>query len=755
MIRKNDKRVFLNGTWQLCHSLTEYDFRTLEDIRNENLNILDAVVPGNFEIDLMNNHVLEEVYFGENIEKTYPYEKHHKWYFRTFEFKGDKKKLNMVFEGLDCISQVFLNGEQILATDNMLIAHNADVEHLIKDVNELVVHFKPVLNEALTKEYPLYSAAFPFNYESLYIRKAPHMYGWDILPRIVSAGVFKDVYLINMDSVFEEIHIDTMEINKENAKMLLFFKLNIDDFNLNDYEIELTAKCEESTIVEKIPVLFISGRMFFTIKNPELWWPTGKGTPFLYKAIVALYRKGELIEKTGIDFGVRIVKLTRSETTDREGNGEFLFEINGERIFILGTNWVPADALHSRDKQRIEKMLEMVSDLGCNMIRCWGGNIYEDDLFYDLCDEKGIMIWQDFSFGCAVYPQDDKFIHKVEEEATSVIKKLRSHACLVLWAGDNEVDCAHSWFGRTINPNFNKINREVLSRLVNLHDTYKQYLPSSPFISEEGYASGDEYLPEYHLWGPRDYYKSTFYQNAYCHFASEIGYHGCPSVQSIKKFISPDKWWPYENREWQLHATAPMPDKDDRYNFRIQLMANQIKVLFGEIPDNLEDFSYASQVSQAEAMKFFIESFRSKKWRKTGIIWWNLIDGWPQFSDAVVDYYFDRKLAYEYIKNSQRQILVMMSENDNRKHDILICNDSRKNEKVTIVIEDENQDIVFKKSCFSLNDEVIKAGEISCQKNEKHLYRIRYEINGVRFMNHYLSGIPCYDLNWYRDNSIK
>ncbi|MBN2852665.1 MAG: glycoside hydrolase family 2 [Clostridia bacterium] len=755
MTKKNDSYYMLTGAWQFCYSLKEYDFKELKDIKESTLDVYLATVPGNFEIDLMSNHIISDVYFGANIEKTYEYENYHKWYFRSFEYKGNKNKLSLIFEGLDCIADVYLNGFRILETDNMLIAHEVSVEQLIKEVNELVVHFKPVRDQAKKHDYPLYSAAFPFNYESLYIRKAPHMYGWDILPRIVSAGIFKDVYLVNKTSVFEEIHIDTMEIEDDMAKMLLYFKLNICDFNMNDYELWLNAKCDGSEIDEKISVLFISGRMLFSINQPELWWPAGKGKPSLYEAVISLYKNNQLVEKTEVTFGVRIVRLIRSETTDNKGHGQFLFQVNGERTFILGTNWVPADALHSRDKERIPVMLDMVRDIGCNMVRCWGGNVYEDDIFYDLCDKEGIMVWQDFSFGCAVYPQDDRFIEAIEKEATSVIKRLRTHACLVLWAGDNEVDCAHSWFGRKTNPNFNVINREILARLVRLHDTYKEYLPSSPFISEEGFLAGDEFLPEYHLWGPRDYYKSDFYQNANCHFASEMGYHGCPSVKSIRKFISEENLWPYENREWQLHATAPMPDKDDRYNFRIQLMANQIKVLFGVVPDNLEDFSYASQVSQAEAMKFFIEHFRSRKWRKTGIIWWNLIDGWPQFSDAVVDYYFDKKLAYSFIKNSQKQILVMIGEENNHKHDILICNDSKINEKVTIRIEDENMNMVFDQTCYSLNDEVIKVGEIDSAENEKHLYKINYEINHVQHVNHYLAGKPHFELNWYKENIIK
>jgi len=748
-IHNRDNRFYLNGKWRLCYSKHDYDICQISDI---NLESIDAIVPGNFEIDLMKNDVIDDIYFGENIRKAIDFEPYHKWYYKEFIYKGNKNNLHLTFEGLDTIATIYLNGEKILQTDNMFIPHTINIGEKIKEKNELVVHFLPLFEYAKTKEYPLYSSAFPMNYESLYIRKAPHMYGWDIFPRLVSAGIYKDVFLENKISVIDEIHIDTMEITNNSANMLLYFKLNINDFNIYDYKIVLVATCEESYIKENINILFIAGKYNFKVINPKLWWPNKRGKANLYNTKIYVYKNDKIIDDIQFNFGIRMVKLLRSDLTDEKGNGDFLFHINNERIFILGTNWVPADALHSLDKKKIPKMIEMVKDLGCNMIRCWGGNIYEDDLFYELCDKEGIMVWQDFSFGCAIYPQDDAFIEKIKIEATTIIKRLRTHASLVLWAGDNEVDIAHSWFGKNVNPNNNKINREVLKQLVNLHDTYKEYLPSSPYISERGYLKGEKYLPEYHLWGPRDYYKSDYYIYANCHFASEIGYHGCPSVKSIKKFISAKKIWPYKNNiEWLLHCTSPIPERFDKYNFRVELMANQIAVLFGGIPENINDFSYASQVSQGEAMKFFVELFRSQKWRKTGIIWWNLLDGWPQFSDAIVDYYFEKKIAYEYIKNSQQQILVMMEEEKNNKHNILICNDDRYSYKVEITIYDEENNIVFDKRCYSLKEEVVCVGNIKYDNQNQHIYFINYKINNQKFSNHYISGKPPFLLTWYKD----
>ncbi len=745
-------KVLLTDEWYCCYDQIDYNFTTIDDINTNEITVIKATVPGNFEIDLLNNHLIDDVYYGSNIEKSYIYESYHKWYFKEFEYNGDNSKLTLCFEGLDCITDVYLNGKLILQSNNMLISHEVLVEDVIKNNNELVVHFYPVKESALQKDYPLYCGAFPFNVESLHIRKAPHMYGWDIFPRLISAGIFKECYLYQKTRVIEEVHVETMNIYENHVDMLFYFSLAIDDYDCHEYTLIFQAKCKNQVVNEQINVLFISGKQLFTINNPFLWWPKGKGNPDLYEAKITLEKNGIVIEQVNLKFGIRIVKLLRSEIISDKKDSQFIFNVNHQRVFILGTNWVPADALHSKDHEHIEKMIELVNDLGCNMIRCWGGNLYEDDIFYELCDKHGIMVWQDFSFGCAVYPQDENLFKDITKEAISVIKRLRTHACLVLWAGDNEVDCAHSWFGGNLDPAINKINRKLLSELVLIHDPYKEYLPSSPYISSQSYDNGSiNVLPEYHLWGPRDYYKSNFYKLAPCYFASEIGYHGCPSPKSIKKFISSENIWPYKNnREWLLHCTSPMPDKDERYNFRIQLMANQIGVLFGQIPNNLEEFSLASQISQAEAMKFFIELFRQQKWKKTGIIWWNLRDGWPQFSDAIVDYYFEKKLAYDYIKKAQQPLLVIMSEPINGYHEILIVNDFTTNLKVKIKIIDEENRLVFTKHCYALEDEVIKVGIIPYISSEKHFYKITYESNSDTFTSHYLSGNPAFSLDWYK-----
>jgi beta-mannosidase len=248
-------------------------------------------------------------------------------------------------------------------------------------------------------------------------------------------------------------------------------------------------------------------------------------------------RDGVLCDEKDIRFGVRSVELIRTSTTDENGNGEFLFKINGKKIFCLGTNWVPLDAFHSRDLERLAPALEMIDDIGCNMIRCWGGNVYENDAFYEYCDEHGIMIWQDFGMGCGVYPQDACFAEKLRVEAVAVIKRLRQHASLILWAGDNEVDVFSASDGFRRNPNHNILTRQILPQALRENDLVRPYLPSSPYVDEEAFQTRKP-TSEEHLWGPRDYFKGNYYGTSKCHFASETGYHGCPSPKSLEKFIS-------------------------------------------------------------------------------------------------------------------------------------------------------------------------------------------------------------------------
>ncbi len=429
-------------------------------------------------------------------------------------------------------------------------------------------------------------------------------------------------------------------------------------------------------------------------------------------------------------------------------DGEFCFWVNGERLFAMGSNWVPLDAYHSRDREQLPMALAMADDLGCNMLRCWGGNVYEDDLFYDTCDEMGILIWQDFSMACAVYPQDAAFQQRLADEARTVVRRLRHHPCITLWAGDNE--CDQSWMGRGLDPNNNVLTRQMLPNVLRAEDATRPYLPSSPYVDAVAHARGQRYLPENHLWGPRDYFKSRFYTESLCHFASEIGYHGCPAPSSMRRFLSPEKVWPYQdNEEWLLHATSPVPGVD-LYDYRVELMANQVRELFGQVPDDLDAFVAASQISQAEAFKFHIELFRTSKWRRTGILWWNLLDGWPQFSDAVVDYYGTKKLAYSYIKRAQQPLLIALREPQNWRQELVACNDTRQPLAVRYQLSEVGSgQVLVESEATAKPDAVTVLGTVPHSQGAHRFYTLSWHSALGEGQSHYLAGNPPFDLQQY------
>ena len=263
---------------------------------------------------------------------------------------------------------------------------------------------------------------------------------------------------------------------------------------------------------------------------------------------------------------------------------------------------------------------------------------------------------------------------------------------------------------------------------------------------------------EEHCWGPRDYFKGDYYRNTVCHFASETGYHGCPSPESLARFISPEKLWPPENNlEWVVHAAAMTASFDDPYAYRIPLMTRQVVTLFGHEPDNLEDYSLASQISQAEAKKYFIERFRVTKWRRTGIIWWNLIDGWPQISDAVVDYYLDKKLAYYYIKRSQQPLCFIFDEPDkNNTLPLHVVSDLQRDVRVSYRVTDitEGKTLLESEVTAPANSSVC-VWRKELLPNERHFYLMEWEYDGVKGKNHYMTNIIDIDFDSYVKNAKK
>ena len=747
------QRFTLDGRWRGFYGeFCRPDVKCAADCRG--MREIPATVPGALETDLEAAGILPELFRGENILKVQDYENVHYCLSRTFDYREDPAATDaLVFEGLDCYAEVYLDARLLGRFDNMLIPHRIPLDGLPGGKHELFVHFIPAAVAARRYDVEPYEGAQRTEFDSLHTRKAPHMYGWDIMPRAVSCGIWRHVYIERLPAAHvKDVYAYTVSASEERARVRIVFNTDVGGANIHRFAVRFTGKCGDSVFTHEEKLWHTGFAFTRDIDHPKLWNPRNYGEPNLYTLSAELLMDGEVVDTCETKFGVRTVELIRTSTTDREGHGEFCFKINGKKVFAMGTNWVPVDAFHWRDEERLPAILPMLDDLGCNIVRCWGGNVYENDFFYDYCDAHGIMVWQDFAMACGVYPQDEEFLGAMREEVTAVVKRLRNHPSIILWAGDNECDCAYAWGGEDRDPNDNRITREIIPDVLRITDYSRPYLPSSPYIDEEAYRTRGE-ISENHLWGPRDYFKGDYYRNTVCHFASETGYHGCPSPESLAKYIDPDHLWPcLGDREWLVHAATMDGREDSPYGYRIRLMWNQVETLFGKdgpATADLASFSLASQISQAEAKKYFIERFRLSKWRRTGIIWWNLIDGWPQISDAIVDYYLDRKLAYSYIRRSQKPFCLMFDEPEDGRLTLYAVNDTRAAKTFNYSVTNDRDHVILAGSSRVGPDESAPVASIPATA-EKRYYLIRWDDGEERGLNHYFANIRDIDLAYYQ-----
>jgi beta-mannosidase len=753
------ERIDLNGEWQLSYSPQQDKYIKLQNIDFNTMSTVPARVPGNVELDLIRAGILPDLAVGNNIYLLREYETYEWWYRHRFNAPAipDRHTAELVFEGLDCLAEVWLNGTSIGAASNMLVPHRFDVTDTLKSgENEIVVRIRSAVLEGRERIPAPFESALPCGFESLAVRKAPHMYGWDIMPRVVTAGIWRDVYVQFLPPTrWRSVYWATTATDAQRRSAVVFVDWDFitEEHAIDDWQVRLRLSRNGRTVHERLhPVFHTHGRTWVHLQDVDLWWPRGYGEPVLYEATAELLDgQGTVLDTHRCRIGLRTAKLEYTEVTTPEQPGEFVFVVNGVKVFAKGTNWVPLDAFHSRDLQHLKPTLDMLVDLNCNMVRCWGGNVYESDAFFDLCDEHGVMVWQDFAFACAIYP--DEIIPAVRQEAEEVVRRLRNHASLVLWCGNNEIDHTYFWTGMGIDPNTDKISRQVLAEVVRRQDPFRSYLPSSPYVGPEAMRLGGDanLTPEQHLWGPRDDFKGAFYTGSQAHFVSEIGYHGCPDRRSLEQMMEPNYLWPWQdNEQWLTHAVRPLPRMTD-YNYRIPLMTKQMAVLFDTVPDNLDDFILASQISQAEALKFFIERWRQRKWRTTGILWWNLRDGWPIISDAIVDYYYRKKLAYEYVKRVQTDVCAMLSEAEDGVHTVVVVNDTLHPVAGEVEVTDADSGNQLLHAAFTVEPNGKSVAGSVPQVQQPAMWLIRWKLSdGSAFLNHYLAGDRPVLLEQYR-----
>lgn len=760
--------ISLNGSWELAYwPQPAKPVTAPNQVASMQPKKIRGTVPGNVEIDLMAAGELPDLFVGSNIYKLRKYEGYQWSYARTFTAPKvtAQQRVQLFFGGIDCFAEVWVNNKHVGSADNMLIEQAFDVTDALQPgTNKVQVIIRSAVMETQSKLLGTFSMGnFPYE-EATYARKAPSGYGWDIMPRAVSAGLWRSVELRVIESVhFKDVNwlVADIDTATKSARIFTDVQLALPFEKFDQLKAKFTITRNGKIVHEKTTtVLSFALREIAELSNVDFWWPKGYGDPALYDAQVDLIDANNKIVATDKKrIGIRTVKLDLNDINLPGNPGRFRFIVNGEPIFIRGTNWVPLDALHSRDAALVKGAFDMVTDMNCNMIRCWGGNVYEDTPFFDLCDENGIMVWQDFAMGCTFYPQREDFRNAIEKEVQSIVLKFRNHPSLALWSGNNEDDEALRWTSKpfNINPNKDIISREVIERVLYEFDPTRPYLPSSPYYSQKVWeqGSGSDLMPENHLWGPRGYYKDPFYTNAASVFVSEIGYHGCPGKESLQKMMTQKSLYPwtkdYEwNDEWLTKSVRIMP-QSTKTNGRNNLMLNQVNLLFGSTPKDLDSFVFASQVMQAEAMKYFVELWRGNKFdNKTGIIWWNVRDGWPIISDAVADYYNNKKLAYYFIKNVQHDVVVLVNDAVQGKNPLVVTNDTREAKEGNVTVTDVASGKEIFKGRFSVAQNSKQKITDIAEMNGQGILLIRYEINGKQYGNHYLYGKPPYVLKEYK-----
>lgn len=766
--------ISLNGTWTLDYwEQRRNPAVSPEGMQGIEYETIKATVPGNVELDLMAAGLVENPEIGSNVYLLRPYEGYQWRYSRRFTTPAhsDEDEIILCFGGIDCYAEVYINGKHIGSASNMLIEHEYDVTDAVAEPgkeNLVEVYIRSSVVEGRKHILPIISYNFA-QVESVYSRRAPHTYGWDIMPRLVSAGLWRDVTLEVKPPVhIVDAHWYTYSVDTKNRKAAVYL----------DYTVTLPVKYQDKGMtaelsiskdgVDKVrrtqKITSHSARQMFWLDDVDFWWPRGYGDPTLYDAVVRILdENGKEVDIDRRRIGIRTVRLDMTPTNSKEAPGRFCFIVNGEKIYVHGSNWTPMDAFHSRDPQHLEKAFDIAKDLNCNMLRCWGGNVYEDHSFFDLCDANGILVWQDFAMGCTLYPQDPDFQRAIAEEVRSVVIKLRSHPSLALWAGNNENDqtlTIGTLSGLRMDPNDDIVSRVTIPAVLYEFDPTRPYLPSSPYWSEElvktSYST--ENIPEDHLWGPRGYYKDPFYTEAKCIFVSEIGYHGMPNRESIEKMFPAGSVYPWTdakaktwNEDWltkSVRIFKEWGDTPDRNN----LMINQVRLLFGEVPTDLDDFIFASQSVQAEAMKFFIEKFRGHKFEpNTGMLWWNIRDGWPLISDAIVDWYNSPKMAYWFIKNAQTDVCVLMNDPVSGNYPLIVANDTREDVKGTVTVTDVKTGTVVFKGEYSVAANGKATVASIPERSGQGMFKISYTgRGGEKLENHYLYGKAPYNLKEYR-----
>lgn len=652
--------------------------------------VYDAHVPTTMYEVLLKNSAIEDPFYGENDVQLTKLSDDDYEFSRLISINEEQyayEAIEIEFEGLDTLATIYINDKPVKSTNNMHRRYRFDIKsYLVVGENNIRVCFESPTKyiEAVNKKEPIWGIETTMDgYE--YLRKAHHMFGWDWGPQLPDMGIWRDVMLHFVGSAcLEDCYI---EQKHEKDKVTLSLQVSAKalegaslDISLKDPsgaevyngQASLMTEYEKSKnlsiIYNQLSSLYT---LTFIVDKPMLWWPNGYGDPNLYDLNIALKAEDtdEVFDKMNKKIGLRTLTVTR----EKDSHGEsFDFTINDVRIFAMGADYIPEDALISRTtRKETERLIKDCVRANYNCLRVWGGGVYPNDTFLDLCDAYGLIVWEDFMFACGVYRLSEPFVENIKEEFIDNIRRIRHHACLGLWCGNNEMEWGFvEWdMPKTdqMKLEYLRLYEQIIPDVLSKYDPTAFYWPASPSSGGGFDKPNDDSRGDVHYWNifhGNEHYKR--FRDHYFRFASEYGMQAFPHMKTIKSYSEPS----------DCNVFSPVMEN---HNKCVNEMNGNVKILTNmsleyKYPNKFEDQVYVSQVFQGETIKCAVEHFRRNRGRCMGSTYWQVNDNYPVASWSSIDYYGRWKALHYYAKRFYNPVLVSGYE-DGLKGHIHITND--------------------------------------------------------------------------------
>lgn len=658
---------------------------------------MSARVPGTVHQDLLDHGRLPDPFYGMNEQKVQWVEKED-WLYRTvFTVTADQLKSDaawLTFEGLDTYADVYLNGSLLLKADNMFVGHKLAVKDVLREgENRLMIRFRSPVEET-APQWDTDGFNYPADNDhsekrmSVYTRKAPYSYGWDWGIRLATSGIWRPVKLTFCNgAAIDDFFVRQQEVTEQVAKVDNQLEINNVTSTPKEAQVKVVYAYGEQADTLTRTVVLQPGKNSLSmpawIEKPHLWMPNGWGDPALYTFTATVSVDGKEVASREEAIGLRSIRVVMED--DKDGKS-FYFEVNGKPMFAKGSNYIPGDALlPNMTGERYARLFEDIRAANMNMVRVWGGGIYEDDRFYEEADRNGILVWQDFIFACTTYPHDPTFLKRVSEEAVYNMRRLRNHASLAMWCGNNEIYEGMRYWGwkdkyspvvwKEMTEGYDILFRQLLPELVEANDPGRFYMHGSPYEANWGRPESWK-IADSHNWGT--WYGQKPFESLDTEiprFMSEYGFQAFPEMKTIRMFASPEDY-ELESPVMNAHQKASIG------NFLIK----KTMALYYKVPEKFEDLIYAGLILQGQGMRHGIEAHRRHRPYCMGSLPWQLNDSWPVVSWSSIDYYGNWKAMHYQIRRAFAPVLVdAIKEGNNLSY--YIMSDRLTDEELTLNLE--------------------------------------------------------------------